>query len=176
MENEMNEELNEKEQQQEQGAEQANTQSDPAMELEAKFSDLNDKYLRLHAEFDNFRRRTNKEKLETLATANAGVLKDLIPVLDDFERAIVNNDKVDDIVSVREGFHLIYNKFKGVLESKGLKPMEVVGHPFDSELHEAIANVPAADKASSGKVLEAVENGYYLNEKVIRYAKVVVSQ
>jgi molecular chaperone GrpE len=175
MENDKNEELKDKSQEQEQTTESKEV-VDPINELEAKLSELNDKYLRLHAEFDNFRRRSNKEKLETISTANAGVLTDLIPVLDDFERAIVNNDKVDDLSAIREGFHLIYNKFKGILEAKGLKEMDVVGLPFDSELHEAIANVPSGDEKSSGKVLEAVEKGYYLNEKVIRYAKVVVAQ
>ena len=176
MDTDKNEELNEMADDQQKVDEQKEMNVDPLAELESKLADVNDKYLRLHAEFDNFRRRSNKEKLETIANANAGVLNDLIPVLDDFERAILNNDKVDDIESIREGFHLIYNKFKGILESKGLKAMEVVGLPFDSELHEAIANVPAGDETSSGKVLEAVEKGYYLNDKVIRYAKVVVAQ
>lgn len=143
---------------------------------EEKYAELNDKYIRIHAEFDNFRRRTNKEKLDIISTANAGVLKDLLPVIDDFERAIVNNDKIDDIESVKEGFHLIFNKFRSVLEAKGLKEMKSVGETFDSELHEAIANIPAPKKKDKGKVIEAVEKGYYLNDKVIRYAKVVVGQ
>lgn len=143
---------------------------------EEKYAELHDKFIRLHAEFENFRRRTNKEKLDIIANANAGVLKDLIAILDDFERAINNNEKVDDIESVKEGFKLIYNKFKGILESKGLKEMKSVGESFDSELHEAIANVPAEDKKDVGKVIDAVEKGYYLNDTVIRYAKVVVGQ
>lgn len=144
--------------------------------LEDKHKELNDKYLRIHAEFDNYRKRTNKEKLEIIGTANAGLLKDLIPVIDDFERAIANNDEVDDIDSVKEGFKLIFNKYKTTLESKGLKGMDSIGQPFDSELHEAIANVPAPSKKMRGKVVDAVEKGYCLGDKVIRYAKVVVGQ
>lgn len=178
---EMNEEqkaenqVNANEETQEQKA-SVNEVVDPLEEMTAKFNELNDKFLRLHAEFDNFRRRSNKEKLDIISTASEGVLKDLLPVLDDFERAIDNNDKVDDLNAIREGFHLIFNKFKSVLESKGLKGMDAIGLPFDSELHEAIANVPAPDKKDSGKVIDAVEKGYLLNEKVIRYAKVVVAQ
>ena len=143
---------------------------------EEKYAELNDKYIRIHAEFDNYRRRTNKEKLDIISTANAGVLKDLVPIIDDFERAIANNENIDDIASVKEGFHLIFNKFKTTLESKGLKEMKSVGEKFDSEVHEAIANIPAPKKKDKGKVIEAVEKGYYLNDKVIRYAKVVVGQ
>ena len=143
---------------------------------EEKYSELNDRFLRLYAEFDNFRKRTNKEKIDLISNANAGVLTDLIPVLDDFERAIKNNENDVDIEIVKEGFQLIFNKFKGILESKGLKPMHAKGLPFDSELHEAIANVPASSNKEKGKVIEDVEKGYYLNEKVIRFAKVVVGQ
>lgn len=103
-------------------------------------------------------------------------MKDLLPVIDDFERAIANNEKAEDLASVKEGFNLIFNKLKSTLEQKGLKPMEADGVDFDSELHEAIANIPAPTKKLKGKVVEAVEKGYYLNDKVIRYAKVVVGQ
>ncbi len=144
--------------------------------LEDKYKELNDKYFRIHAEFDNYRKRTNKEKLEIIVSANAGLLKDLIPVIDDFERAIANNDEVDDIDSVKEGFKLIFNKYKTTLEAKGLKGMDSIGQKFDSELHEAIANVPAPSKKMRGKVIDAVEKGYCLGDKVIRYAKVVVGQ
>ncbi|XOV67343.1 MAG: nucleotide exchange factor GrpE [Fluviicola sp.] len=144
--------------------------------LEDKYNELNNKYLRIHAEFDNYRKRTNKEKVDLISTANAGVLKDLLPVLDDFERAIANNANATDIESVKEGFNLIFNKFSSILHAKGLKEMPVVGEAFDSELHEAIANIPAPKKKLKGKVVEAVEKGYYLNDKVIRYAKVVVGQ
>jgi molecular chaperone GrpE len=144
--------------------------------MEDKYNELNNKYLRIHAEFDNYRKRTNKEKVELISTANAGVLKDILPILDDFERAIANNEKVEDIESLKEGFNLIFNKFSTFLQSKGLKEMPAAGETFDSELHEAIANIPAPKKKLKGKVVEAVEKGYYLNDKVIRYAKVVVGQ
>lgn len=144
--------------------------------VEDRLAELNDKYIRIHAEFDNFRKRTNKEKLDIISTANAGVLKDLIPVLDDFERAIQNNDTVEDIEIMKEGFNLIYNKFRTTLEAKGLKPMNSIGEPFDVEIHEAIANIPASNKKEEGKVVDTVEKGYYLNDKVVRFAKVVVGQ
>lgn len=143
---------------------------------EEKYMELNDRFLRLYAEFDNFRKRSNKEKVDLIANANAGILTDLLPVMDDFERAIINNDNVTDIETVKEGFYLIFNKLKGTLESKGLKPMHAKGETFDSELHEAIANVPAPSNKEKGKVIEDVEKGYYLHDKVIRYAKVVVGQ
>lgn len=144
--------------------------------LEEKYNEVNDKYLRLYAEFENFRRRTNKEKLDVISSANAGVVKDLLPVLDDFERAIANNENTEDITALKEGFQLIFNKFSHVLTSKGLKPMEANEETFDSELHEAVANIPAPDEKLKGKVVDTVEKGYYLNDKVIRYAKVVVGQ
>jgi molecular chaperone GrpE len=130
----------------------------------------------LYAEFDNYRRRTNKERIELIGSASAGVIKDMIPVLDDLERAILNNEKSEDIKAVKEGFVLVSNKFKSILEAKGLKPMDSKGKPFDSELHEAIANVPAPDKKMKGKVVDDVEKGYLLNDKVVRFAKVVVGQ
>ena len=143
---------------------------------EEKYAALNDKFLRLYSEFDNYRKRTNKEKIDLISTASAGLLKDLIPVLDDFDRAIANNETAEDISVVKEGFNLIYTKFKSTLEIKGLKQMVAKGEAFDSELHEAIANIPAPDKKFIGKVIDDVEKGYYLNDKVVRYAKVVVGQ
>ena len=143
---------------------------------EEKYSELNNRFLRLYAEFENFRKRTNKERLDLITNANADLLKELIPVIDDFERAIANNKDSQDVVAIKEGFSLIYSKYKGILESKGLKPMDAVGKVFDSEIHEAIANLPTDDKKLKGKVIEAVEKGYLLNEQVLRYAKVVVGQ
>ena len=143
---------------------------------EEKFHEMNERYVRLYAEFDNFRRRTQKEKIELMATANAGILKDLIPVLDDFERALVVNETANEIESVKEGFSLIFNKYKGILESKGLKPMLSKGEVFDSELHEAIANIPTDSDEMKGKIIDDVEKGYLLHDKVVRFAKVVVGQ
>lgn len=153
---------------------QDESNSDPS--CEEKYAELNDRFLRLYAEFENFRRRSNKERLDVISSANAGLLKDLLPVLDDFERAIMNNDQVTDIEIVKEGFVLIQNKFKSILDSKGLKEMNAKGQPFDSELHEAIANIPVSEEDQKGKVIDDIEKGYYLNDKVIRFAKVVVGQ
>lgn len=161
---------------QEQETPVAEVQEEKAPTAEERYAELNDKYIRIHAEFDNFRKRSNKEKLEIISNASESVLKDLLPVLDDFERAMQNNENATDLESVKEGFGLIYSKMKHILESKGLKPMESIGQPFDVEIHEAIANIPAADEADKGKVVDAVEKGYYLHDKVIRFAKVVVGQ
>lgn len=144
--------------------------------LEQKYAELNDKYLRLYSDFDNFRKRTMKEKADLISNASAGVLKELLPVLDDFERAIASNENTEDIQGLKEGFHLIYNKFKNTLTSKGVKPMDAKGQSFDLDLHEAITNIPAQDDSQKGKVVDEVEKGYFLNEKVLRYAKVVVGQ
>lgn len=176
-EKEINEELNQEATTEETTANSAEN-SDVKVEqtAEEKYAELNDKFLRLYSEFDNYRKRTNKEKIDLIGSASAGVLKDLIPVIDDFERAIANNETSEDIKVVKEGFHLIYNKFKITLENKGLTPMIAKGKVFDSELHEAIANVPAPSEDLKGKVVDDVEKGYFLNDKVVRYAKVVVGQ
>ena len=144
--------------------------------LEEKYAILNDKYLRIHAEFDNYRRRTNKEKVDIIGNASASVLKDMVPVVDDFERAILNNEKVDDSESLKEGFGLIFNKFMNVLKAKGLEPMDSIGQDFNADIHEAIANVPAPTKKQKGKVIDAIEKGYTLNDKIIRFAKVIVGE
>ncbi|MBN9292354.1 MAG: nucleotide exchange factor GrpE [Flavobacteriia bacterium] len=155
---------------------EVNQEQDNNSSVEEQLKELNDRYVRLYSEFDNYRKRTNKEKIDIISSANAGLLKDLIPTLDDFERAIANNQQTEDIEALKEGFLLIFNKFKAVLESKGLKQMEAKGQPFDSEIHEAIANIPAPAPELAGCVVDDVEKGYYLNDKVIRYAKVVVGQ
>ncbi len=142
----------------------------------AKYNDLNDRFIRLHAEFDNYRKRSNREKVELISSANAGLLKDLLTILDDFERGMANNVEATDVTSVKEGFTLIFNKFKGIIESKGVKAMECKNQVFDSELHEAIVNLPVEDPELKGKIVEDVEKGYLLNDKVIRFAKVVVGQ
>jgi molecular chaperone GrpE len=143
---------------------------------EEKYAELNDRFLRLYAEFENFRRRTNKEHLELISTANASLLRELLPILDDFERAIANNETSEDTAVLKEGFAIIYNKYKGILESKGVKPIIAKGEPFNSDVHEAIVNVPVEDENQKGKVIEDIEKGYSLNEKVIRFSKVVVGQ
>lgn len=141
----------------------------------ADAAELKDKWLRLNAEFDNFRKRTAKERLDLIQFAGENVLKNMLPVLDDMERAIGNNAKTDDIAVVREGFHLIQSKLMAILGSQGVKPMvDVKGQPFDTDAHEAITKAPAPSDEMKGKVIDVVENGYTLHDKVIRYAKVVV--
>ncbi|PRY21384.1 molecular chaperone GrpE [Spirosoma oryzae] len=140
----------------------------------SELAELKDKYLRLYADFENFRRRTAKEKLDMINSANEGLLKSLIPVIDDFERAKQSMDSTDDITAVKEGVDLIYTKFTKTLESKGLKPMVSKGEPFDADLHESITQFPAPSPDLKGKVIDEVEKGYYLNDKVIRFAKVIV--
>ena len=135
-----------------------------------------DKFLRLYAEFENYRRRSAREKAEYLSSASQEMIMAMLPILDDFERASKNNENVTDISVVKEGFHLIYTKLGQILEAKGLKPIDAMSQPFDYNLHEAIANVPVEDEALKGKVIDQVEKGYYLNEKVIRFAKVAVGQ
>ncbi|PWH85389.1 nucleotide exchange factor GrpE [Brumimicrobium oceani] len=144
-------------------------------QLENKIAGLNDKYLRLYSDFENFRKRTIKEKGDLISNASEGVVKDMLAILDDFERAIENNQTSDDADAIKQGFQLIYNKFSNILTAKGLKAMDSKGETFDIDHHEAITNIPA-DKKMKGKVVDVVEKGYFLNDKVLRYAKVVVGQ
>lgn len=175
-EKEINEEVNEEVNAAEETVEETVAAEPVELTWEEKYNEMNDKFLRLYAEFDNYRRRTNKERIDLIGSASAGVIKDMIPVLDDFDRAIANNETSEDIAAVKEGFLLVSSKFRGILEGKGLKPMKSKGEPFDSEFHEAIANIPAPDKKLIGKVVDDVEKGYLLNDKVVRFAKVVVGQ
>jgi len=146
-------------------------------ELEENLAELNDKYLRLFSEFDNYRKRTNKERLELLDTAGGEVIKDLLPVIDDFERAFKANDaKLENDQSNLEGFLLIYNKLKGIFSRRGLESMKSVGETFDTDFHEALTNIPAPDNDLKGKVVDEIEKGYMLKGRVIRFAKVVVGQ
>ena len=150
--------------------------SEPTPEelLKQEISLANDKYLRLYAEFDNFRRRTQKERAELQQTAGKDVIVSLLPVLDDFDRAVRHMDNAGDVNAVKEGVGLIQQKFKNILGQKGLKEMQSVGTAFDPELHEAITNIPAPTNEQKGQVIDEVEKGYYLNDKVARHAKVVV--
>jgi len=147
---------------------------DPMAKLQEQYSDLNDKYLRLYSDFENFRRRTAKERLDLMKSAGEDVFKLLLPILDDFERARANMEKATDVPSVKEGVELIYGKMVKELTNKGLKPMETKGQPFDPEFHEAITQIPSPTDDLKGKVVDELEKGYFLNEKVIRFAKVVV--
>lgn len=137
-----------------------------------------DKFLRLAAEFENYKRRTSRERVDLIKTAGKDVIVNMLPVLDDFERAFKASEKVEDKVSKEalKGFDLIFNKFKSTLEQKGLKKMECQGQDFDTEYHEALTEIPAPTPELSGKVVDVIEDGYYLNDKIIRYAKVVVGK
>lgn len=142
-----------------------------------EIQELKDKHLRLYSEFDNFRRRTQKEKLELYKTAGEDIFKALLPVMDDFERAKKSMEETNDYDSLKVGVDLIYNKFLHLFKSNGLEPMtDIVGSDFDSEIHEAITQIPAPSDDLKGKVVDVVEQGYTLKEKVIRFAKVVVGK
>lgn len=142
--------------------------------LKADYNTLNDKYLRLFSEFDNFRKRTLKEKIELSKTAAEDVMIALISTLDDFERAMQAMEGKEENKANLEGIQLIYNKLKKTLQQKGLEDMNVKGEVFDTDYHEALTNIPAPDASMKGKVVDVIEKGYFLNGKVIRFAKVVV--
>ena len=149
---------------------------DPIEAAQRQARETNEKYLRLYSEFENFRRRTAKEKLEMIRTAGEEVISDLLPVMDDFERAVKHNQESEDLEALKEGIHLVFQKFKNTMTQKGLKEMEAAGEPFDPEIHEALTKIPAPSKDLKGKVVDVIEKGYFLNEKVIRYSKVVVGE
>jgi len=146
----------------------------PEEVLKLENAALNDKYLRLFAEFDNFKRRTQKERVELLQTAGKDVIISMLPVLDDFDRANKATENATDVASVREGIQLVHTKLKGILNQKGLKEMESINTVFDTDNHEAITKIPAPNEDMKGKVMDELEKGYTLNDKVIRFAKVVV--
>lgn len=143
---------------------------------ESKVNELNDKYLRLYSEFDNYRRRTIKEKADIIKTAAEDVFKAILPIIDDFERAIKANESSDDVNAIKEGVQLIYNKLKNTTQQKGLTAFESKGEVFNPDTMEAITHIPATDDTQKGKVVDETEKGYKLGDKVIRYAKVVVAQ
>jgi len=142
--------------------------------LQAEVQQLNDKYLRLYAEFDNYKRRTQKERVELLQTAGKDVIVSLLPILDDFDRALKAMESATEVAPVKEGILLVNNKLKSTLAQKGLKDVESINQPFDTDFHEAITNIPAPTEDLKGKVIDEVEKGYTLNDNVIRFAKVVV--
>lgn len=152
-----------------------NTSVTEEEKLKKQVAELNDKYLRLYSEFDNFRKRTMKEKSELIKTASEDVLKSVLPVIDDFERAIKANETVTDASPIKEGIALIYNKLKNSTQLKGLTAFESIGQDFNADTMEAITHIPATDENQKGKVVDEVEKGYKLGDKVIRYAKVVVA-
>ena len=144
--------------------------------LQKKYNELNDSHLRLMAEFDNYRKRTLREKSELIKNGGESALTHLLPVVDDFERALQNIRSAEDIKAVTEGVELIYSKFMSYLSHQNVKPIETVGEPFDAETSEAVAMIPAPEPDMKGKVLDCVQTGYTLFDKVIRHAKVVVGE
>ncbi len=152
----------------------AETANESVRDFEAELLEKDDKYLRLYAEFENYKRRTLAERIELFKTAGQEIMLAMIPVLDDFERALKAMENATDVASVKEGIDLVSHKFKNTLVAKGLKPMESIGQTFNADLHEAITNIPAPSEDLKDKVIDEVEKGYYLGDKVIRYAKVVV--
>ena len=139
-------------------------------------SELQNKYLRLSAEFDNYRKRTLREKIDLQVSAKEDILSNILPVVDDFERGMDSVEKATDIDAVKEGIKLIYTKFSGFLKQHGVKEIEAKGKNFDTDLHEAITKIPVESKKKKGKVVDVVEKGYMLKAKVIRYAKVVIGE
>ncbi len=150
------------------------TDSSPTAKLEEQIAELNDKYLRLFSDFDNYRKRTAKERMELAKTAGEDFFKAVLPVLDDFERGLKAMNEAADVNALKEGVDLIYNKLNNTLTARGLEPMISIGSTFDADIHEAITNIPAPSDDMKGKVVDELEKGYALNGKVIRYAKVIV--
>lgn len=149
---------------------------DPIEKLQSELADANDKYIRLVAEFDNYKKRMAKDKIETRLTAGQDILRELLPVLDDLDRAQKSVETATDVDAVKEGFNLIKDKLLKNLSSKGLKEMEVIGEVFDADKHEAVAEFPAPTEDLKGKIFDVTEKGYVLNDRIIRFPKVVVSK
>lgn len=160
-----------------------NREKDKIKELEAQVekltqdkTELNDKFLRLYSEFDNYKKRVNKEKLDLLSTASEKVIVSLLPVIDDFERAIAANEKVEDIQAIKDGFNLIYNKLLQLLKRFDVEEIPAKGEVFNTDFHEAITHFPTDKEEDKGKVIDVTEKGYKIKDKVIRYSKVVVAK
>lgn len=144
-------------------------------ELTQQLAEQKDQFLRLFSEFDNYKKRTSKEKIDTIRNASEDLIVAMLPILDDFNRAMTFMETSTDINAIKEGETLIFNKFKNLLQQKGLKEMECVGEAFNSDIHEAVAQMPVAEEDKKNLICAEAEKGYYLNDKVIRYAKVVVA-
>jgi molecular chaperone GrpE len=141
-----------------------------------KNKELQDKYLRLSAEFDNYRKRTLREKAEMIKTASEDLLKKIIPVMDDFERGLIALNTAQDLDAVKQGMNLIYSRFITFLQQNGVKEIDAMNQEFNTDLHEAVTKIPAPDEKLKGKVVDVIEKGYFLHDKVIRYPKVVVGE
>ena len=158
------------------GAAEEQQPVDPLEQTKAELEKAKNEYLFLLAEFDNFRKRTIRERAELIKNAGEKAMEGILPVVDDFERAIQAGENTDDITALREGITLIYNKFMKYLESNGVKPIESTGADFNTEYHEAVTTFPAPDESQKGKVIDTVQKGYMINDKVLRHSKVVVGQ
>lgn len=145
-------------------------------ELGLKLVEMNDKYLRLSAEFDNYRKRTLKEKMELMKNAGEEILTRILPVVDNFERALASMEKSNDIEAIRKGVELIYSNFKDFLAQNGVKEIPCTNSDFDTDVHEAVTKIPAPTEELKGKVVDCIQKGYMLNDKVVRFAKVVVGE
>jgi molecular chaperone GrpE len=143
-------------------------------EYQSKVNELNDKYLRLYSEFDNFRKRTFKEKIDLSRTASEDIIKELLPVLDDFDRAIASMANTDKIEAIKEGEQLIHAKMKAIFASKGLQEIKSLGENFNTDFHEAVTSIPAPSEDLKNKVVDEIQKGYTLHDKVIRFSKVII--
>lgn len=161
---------------QEQAGTEKTEQVDELTKTQEELANMKDKYLRLSAEFDNYRKRTMKEKAELILNGGEKSISSILPIVDDFERALKNMETAEDVAAVREGVELIYNKFMTVLGQNGVKVIKTKEQPLNTDFHEAIAVIPAPAEELKGKILDCVQPGYTLNDKVIRHAKVVVGE
>ena len=157
-------------------ADQETQTEDASEKMAAEIAEWRDKYVRLSAEFDNYRKRTLKEKMDLMSSAGEDVIKSLLPVMDDLERALAATEKASDVAAVREGVVLISNKLRDTLRGRGLAEIEAVGQELDTDFHEAVAKIPAQDETQKGRIIDVVQKGYKLNDKVIRHSKVVVGE
>jgi len=158
------------------GGELSESNDEEVEKLQAEIAELKDKHLRLVAEFDNFRRRNAKERMELVQTANKDTIESLLVVLDDMDRAGRQLENTTDLTVLKEGISLVFNKLRNIMQQKGVRVMEAVNDEFNPDLHEAITEIPAPSEKMKGKVIDVVEPGYYLNDKLIRHAKVVVGK
>lgn len=157
-------------------AKKAGTETKSGPSAEEKINELQERYLRLSAEFDNYRKRTLKEKTDLIKSAGESTLLKFIPVMDDFERAMISIRDAKDIEPVKQGIELIFTKFRETLVQQGVKEIDAYEKDFDTDLHEAVTKIPAPDEKLKGKVVDVIEKGYYLNDKVIRFSKVVIGE
>lgn len=152
------------------------SETEQTEQLKTKYDEINDKYIRLVAEFDNYKRRTLRERIELIRTAGEDILKDLLPIADDFDRALQSINQSSDIEGLKKGLDLIYVKFMDFLKQKGIVEIEASNADFDIDKHEAVAKIPVSDNTQKGKIVDVVKKGYTLNDKVVRYAQVVIGE